>query len=124
MEFNKLCKKIKNGSMAIITTLTVMSPSVVLADHTDEGFYVCNKTLSTRTFSLIDSDDGNFQVFTVSPTQCTQFWNYEKIVFFPDDRNILSYKEYSLNENYNYSFEYNSGGYVEVYKNIDLEQTL
>jgi hypothetical protein len=100
-------------STALLSTLAITNmiakPSV--ADHTDDGFFVCNYTSVTHGFTMVDTDYNKTKNFSLRANECWEYWEYEEIEFYDNFNNL---KRYSLRENNRYIFQYNSNGAVDV----------
>ena len=81
------------------------------ADHTDDGFFICNYTRVTHGFTMVDSDYNTRKNFSLQPGKCWEYWNYEEIEFV---NNFDQLKRYSLQEYNRYRFEYRRDGAIDI----------
>lgn len=81
------------------------------ADHTDDGFYICNYTKVTHSFTMVDVDYNQRKNFSLEPNKCVEYWNYEQIEFI---NNFDALKRYSLTERNRYIFKYSGDGTIDV----------
>ncbi len=108
-------KKLIAFSTSLVCALAVSNVTTksALADHTDDGFYICNYTKVTHGFTMFDEDYNTRKNFSLAPGKCWEYWEYEKIAF---KNNFDVLKTYLLRENNRYIFEYTRDGTIDIVK--------
>ena len=108
-------RKLISFSTFLLCALTVTNliPKSSWASHTDSGFYICNSTRVTHSFTMVDVDYNKRKNFSLKPNECWEYWEYERIEFV-DNFNKL--KRYSLQEHHRYRFQYDRTGTIDVVK--------
>ncbi len=100
-------------SLLCALTATNLIAKSVSANHTDSGFYICNSTRVSHSFTMVDIDYSKRKNFSLKPNECWEYWEYEQIEFIDNFNNL---KRYSLQENYRYRFQYDRNGAIDVVK--------